>query len=156
MITWAGLAHLLKWAIKTQPGLSPCGLWVRAGPAHLISISRRDVQVNKIVKPATLRSLADIAARFIQALAQICLTIEYAAMELTALHSLADIAACFIQVLARSGVIITTAHGQINANFLDLIRTMEDLSLLWGFTSAFDPTIPLLRSSILRELMAFI
>ncbi|XP_010920080.1 transcription initiation factor TFIID subunit 8 [Elaeis guineensis] len=90
------------------------------------------------------------------AVAQICLTVGYAAAEPAALCSLADVAARFVQTLARSGASIAAAHGRTDANLLDLVRAMEDLSLPRGFAGAFNPTTPLLRSSILRELMAFV
>ncbi|KAG1354200.1 transcription initiation factor TFIID subunit 8 [Cocos nucifera] len=90
------------------------------------------------------------------AVAQICLTVGYAAAEPAALRSLADIGARFVQALARSGASVAAAHGRTDANLLDLVRAMEELSLPRGFDGAFDPTRPLLGSSILRELMAFV
>ncbi|XP_008775210.1 transcription initiation factor TFIID subunit 8-like [Phoenix dactylifera] len=90
------------------------------------------------------------------AVAQICLTIGYAAAEPAALRALADVAARFVQALTRSGASIAASNGRTDANLLDLVRAMEDLSLPLGFAGASDPTRPLLRSSILRELMAFV
>lgn len=90
------------------------------------------------------------------AVAQICLTVGYAAAEPAALRSLADVAALFVQALARSGASVAAAHGRTDANILDLVRAMEDLNFQRGFAGASNPTRPLLRSSILRELMAFV
>lgn len=90
------------------------------------------------------------------AVAQICLTVGYDAAEPAALRSLADMAGRFVEALARSGASVAAAQCRTDANLLDLIRALEDLSLPRGFAGASDLTRPLLRSSVLRELMAFV
>ncbi|XP_010933365.1 transcription initiation factor TFIID subunit 8 [Elaeis guineensis] len=90
------------------------------------------------------------------AVAQICLTVGYAAAEPAALRSLSDVAGRYIQILARSAASIAAVHGRTDVNLLDLVRAMEELSLPRGFAGASDPTRSLLRSSVLRELMAFV
>ncbi|KAG1361974.1 transcription initiation factor TFIID subunit 8, partial [Cocos nucifera] len=86
------------------------------------------------------------------AVAQICLTVGYAA----ALRSLSDVAGRYIEILARSAASVAAVHGRNEANLLDLVRAMEELSLPRGFAGASDPTRPPLRSSVLRELRAFV
>ncbi|URD97554.1 BTP [Musa troglodytarum] len=90
------------------------------------------------------------------AVAQICLSTGYTAAEPSALGALSDVAGRYILALGRSAAHIAAANGRTDANILDLVRAIEDLSAAHGFAGAADPTGPLLRSGALRGLMAFV
>ncbi|CAL9077603.1 unnamed protein product [Musa acuminata var. zebrina] len=90
------------------------------------------------------------------AVAQICLSTGYTAAEPSALGALSDVAGRYILALGRSAAHIAAANGRTDANILDLVRAIEDLSAAHGFAGAADPTGPPLRSGALSGLMAFV
>ncbi|RRT61632.1 hypothetical protein B296_00040797 [Ensete ventricosum] len=99
---------------------------------------------------------AFVAALSNVAVAQICLSTGYTAAEPSALGALSDVAGRYIMALGRSAAHIAAANGRTDANILDLVRAIEDLSAAHGFAGAADPTGPPLRSGALRGLMAFV
>ncbi|XP_073014220.1 transcription initiation factor TFIID subunit 8-like [Typha latifolia] len=90
------------------------------------------------------------------AVAQICLGAGYSAAEARAINVLSDIAARYIQTLARAAASAANARGRTDVNVVDLIRGLEELSISRGFTGGSDPTRPLLRSVLLKEMAAFV
>ncbi|THU58566.1 hypothetical protein C4D60_Mb03t15700 [Musa balbisiana] len=90
------------------------------------------------------------------AVAQICHSTGYTAAEPSALGALSDVAGRYILALGRSAAHIAAANGRTDANILDLVRAIVDLSAAHGFAGAADPTGPPLRSGALSGLMAFV
>ncbi|KAJ6810627.1 putative transcription initiation factor TFIID subunit 8 [Iris pallida] len=90
------------------------------------------------------------------AVAQTCLAIGYSSAEPAALRSLSRVADAYLRTLARSAAASANSRGRTEANALDVVRAVEDLSLARGFAGASDPSRPLLRSSVIKDLVAFV
>ncbi|KAH7659029.1 transcription initiation factor TFIID subunit 8 protein [Dioscorea alata] len=90
------------------------------------------------------------------AIAQICLTTGCDGARTSVLRALADIAGRYIQTLARSAAEAANARGRTNSNLLDITRAIEDLCSNSGFRFASNPTRPLLKSAVLKEIAAFV
>lgn len=90
------------------------------------------------------------------AVAQICRSAGYNAAEQAALRSLTAVAVLYLQTLAKSAASIANSKGRTQSNLLDLIRAIEDIAVPLGFAGAPDPTRPLLRSAVLKDLRSFV
>ncbi|PKA58872.1 hypothetical protein AXF42_Ash000965 [Apostasia shenzhenica] len=90
------------------------------------------------------------------AVAQICLTNGYQGAECAALRALTDVAACYMRCLGASASSTAHSRGRTQSNLFDLVAALEHLAAGRGFPDASDIRRPLLRSSVLLELRAFV
>ncbi|KAJ0989890.1 hypothetical protein J5N97_008246 [Dioscorea zingiberensis] len=104
-----------------------------------------------------LHSPSSFASRAITvAVAQICLSVGCDGARASALRAFADITGRYIQALARSAAGAANSRGRTDSNLLDITHAIEDLSFNRGFRGASDPKRPLLKSTVLKEIAAFV
>lgn len=92
------------------------------------------------------------------AVAQICHAVGYDAADTSSLRILADVAARYVLAVGRAAASAANARGCTDANLLDVVVALEEVSLPRGFPGAARPGAPLLRSSAgpLKGLMDFV
>ncbi|CAA7388362.1 unnamed protein product [Spirodela intermedia] len=92
------------------------------------------------------------------AVAQICHSVGYDAADTSALRVLSDVAARYVLAVGRAAASASNSRGCTNANLLDVVVALEEVSLSRGFPGAARPGARLLRSSAgpLKGLMDFV
>jgi len=91
------------------------------------------------------------------AVAQICRSFGFKAIQSSALDSLSKVAALYIESLAsRAASHAVVSGGRTQCNLFDIIVALEDLRLPSGFPGAGDVDRPLLSSYTLKELNRFV
>ncbi|KAI0500617.1 hypothetical protein KFK09_018831 [Dendrobium nobile] len=90
------------------------------------------------------------------AVAQICLNAGYRRVEAAALRALTDIAIRYIRLLAGDAASNANSRGRTQSNIFDIAIVLESAATGRGYAGASDLTRPLLGSSVLHELRAFV
>ncbi|KAJ3680688.1 hypothetical protein LUZ60_016966 [Juncus effusus] len=87
---------------------------------------------------------------------QICLSAGYKSAQPSALRALSDIATHYIQSIGRLSAAIADSQNRTESNLFDLVLSLETLYSARGFSGGSNLAKPVLKSSVLKELMAFV
>ncbi|KAJ4704938.1 transcription initiation factor TFIID subunit 8-like [Melia azedarach] len=90
------------------------------------------------------------------AVAQICESVGFEGFKDSALDTLADIAIRYICDLGKTSSFNASLAGRTECNFFDIIRGIEDLEVLKGFTGASEIGQCLVGSGTVREIIEFV
>ncbi|CAM8967916.1 unnamed protein product [Rhodiola kirilowii] len=90
------------------------------------------------------------------AVAQICESVGYASSKSSALETLTTVASLYLQSVTALAACRANRSARTQSNLLDIVAALEDLHIGKGFRGASDVSIPLLKSSLLVEIMDFV
>ncbi|KAF7149302.1 hypothetical protein RHSIM_Rhsim03G0155300 [Rhododendron simsii] len=88
--------------------------------------------------------------------AQICQSVGFTSARRSALDTLTNVAARYLRALARSAAAASSSSGRTQSNLLDVVRALEDLASVHGFSGAWDPSRRPLASATLADLSSFV
>ncbi|CAK7336963.1 unnamed protein product [Dovyalis caffra] len=94
------------------------------------------------------------------AVSQICQSVGFKSIQLSALETLTHVATLYLQTLGKTAVSYSNASNRTQSNIFDIINSLHDMSSVQGFpggsTLHRSSGMSLLRSGVLKDIKSFV